>query len=91
MASVGKGAAAGATIGSTISPGLGTVIGGIGGAAISAIGSFLEIKVTVSNPPKHSSEKVNSLAKNVLHNSNGLNKCMRKTTLTIHLLPRCNV
>lgn len=40
MASVGKGAAAGATIGSAISPGLGTVIGGIGGAAISAIGSF---------------------------------------------------
>lgn len=40
MASVGKGAAAGATVGSAISPGLGTVIGGIGGAAISAIGSF---------------------------------------------------
>lgn len=40
MASVGKGAASGATIGSAISPGLGTVIGGIGGAAISAIGSF---------------------------------------------------
>lgn len=40
MASVGKGAAAGATIGSAISPGLGTVIGGLGGAAISAIGSF---------------------------------------------------
>nr|DAH50710.1 MAG TPA: DNA pilot protein VP2 [Microviridae sp.] len=40
MSSVGKGAAAGTTIGSAISPGLGTVIGGIGGAAISAIGSF---------------------------------------------------
>ena len=40
MANVGKGAAAGATVGSAISPGLGTVIGGIGGAAISAIGSF---------------------------------------------------
>lgn len=40
MSNVGKGAAAGATIGSAISPGLGTVIGGIGGAAISAIGSF---------------------------------------------------
>lgn len=40
MSSVGKGAAAGATVGSAISPGLGTVIGGIGGAAISAIGSF---------------------------------------------------
>ena len=40
MSNVGKGAAAGATVGSAISPGLGTVIGGIGGAAISAIGSF---------------------------------------------------
>lgn len=40
MSSVGKGAAAGASIGTAISPGLGTVIGGIGGAAISAIGSF---------------------------------------------------
>lgn len=40
MASVGKGAAAGASVGTAISPGLGTVIGGIGGAAISAIGSF---------------------------------------------------
>lgn len=40
MTSVGKGAAAGATVGSAISPGLGTVIGGIGGAAVSAIGSF---------------------------------------------------
>lgn len=40
MANVGKGAASGAAIGSTISPGLGTIIGGIGGAAISAIGSF---------------------------------------------------
>ena len=40
MAGVGKGAAAGATIGSAISPGLGTIIGGIGGAAVSAIGSF---------------------------------------------------
>lgn len=40
MANVGKGAAAGATIGSSISPGLGTIIGGIGGAAVSAIGSF---------------------------------------------------
>lgn len=40
MASVGKGAAAGATLGSAVSPGLGTIIGGIGGAAVSAIGSF---------------------------------------------------
>lgn len=40
MANIGKGAASGAAIGSSISPGLGTVIGGIGGAAISAIGSF---------------------------------------------------
>lgn len=40
MSSVGKGAAAGASVGTAISPGLGTVIGGIGGAAISAIGSF---------------------------------------------------
>ena len=40
MANVGKGAASGAALGSSISPGLGTVIGGIGGAAISAIGSF---------------------------------------------------
>jgi hypothetical protein len=40
MANVGKGAASGASIGSAISPGLGTLIGGIGGAAISAIGSF---------------------------------------------------
>ena len=40
MANVGKGAASGAALGSAISPGLGTIIGGIGGAAISAIGSF---------------------------------------------------
>ena len=40
MASIGKGTAAGASIGSAISPGLGTIIGSIGGAAISAIGSF---------------------------------------------------
>ena len=40
MANVGKGAASGAALGSAISPGLGTVIGGIGGAAISAICSF---------------------------------------------------
>lgn len=40
MANVGKSAASGAALGSAISPGLGTVIGGIGGAAISAIGSF---------------------------------------------------
>lgn len=40
MANIGKGAASGAAIGSAISPGLGTLIGGIGGAAISAIGSF---------------------------------------------------
>lgn len=40
MANIGKGAASGAALGSSISPGLGTVIGGIGGAAISAIGSF---------------------------------------------------
>lgn len=40
MSSVGKGAAAGASVGTAISPGLGTVIGGIGGAALSAIGSF---------------------------------------------------
>lgn len=40
MSSVGKGAASGAALGSAISPGLGTVIGGIGGAAISAISSF---------------------------------------------------
>ena len=33
MANVGKGAASGAAIGSAISPGLGTAIGGIGGAA----------------------------------------------------------
>lgn len=40
MASFGNGASSGAAIGSAISPGLGTLIGGIGGAAISAIGSF---------------------------------------------------
>lgn len=40
MSNVGKGAASGAALGSAIAPGLGTVIGGIGGAAISAIGSF---------------------------------------------------
>lgn len=40
MANIGAGAASGAALGSSISPGLGTLIGGIGGAAISAIGSF---------------------------------------------------
>ena len=40
MANVGAGAASGAALGTAISPGLGTVIGGIGGAAISAISSF---------------------------------------------------
>ena len=40
MANIGSGAASGAALGSSIVPGLGTVIGGIGGAAISAIGSF---------------------------------------------------
>ena len=40
MANIGTGTSSGAAIGSAISPGLGTIIGGIGGAAISAIGSF---------------------------------------------------
>nr|DAE52588.1 MAG TPA: DNA pilot protein VP2 [Microviridae sp.] len=40
MANIGSSAASGAALGSSISPGLGTLIGGIGGAAISAIGSF---------------------------------------------------
>lgn len=40
MPSVGSDAASGAALGTAISPGLGTIIGGIGGAAISAIGSF---------------------------------------------------
>ena len=71
MASVGKGAASGAALGSAISPGLGTVIGGIGGAAISAISSFLEIRVIESNLPKPLSVKVNLLVRNVWHNSNG--------------------
>ena len=43
MANVASGAAAGAAAGSVV-PGLGTAIGAIGGAAISAIGNFFSGK-----------------------------------------------